>query len=141
MSYFHILKYKFILLLPLAFCHNNLCHPNEILEKGSSIESKNGVYKLILRESGDLELMCNDTSLWSSKTKNPDVDVFQYQSNGNLVIRKADGTYLWESKTMHDVNPPDRLVLQDDGNLVLYAGNTSKWHTNTYNKSCSGKFC
>ena len=95
MSYFHILKYKFILLLPLAFCHNNLCHPNEILEKGSSIESKNGVYKLILRESGDLELMCNDTSLWSSKTKNPDVDVFQYQSNGNLIIRKADGTYLW----------------------------------------------
>ena len=141
MSYFHILKYKFILLLPLAFCHNNLCHPNEILEKGSSIESKNGVYKLILRESGKLELMCNDTSLWSSETKNPDVDVFQYQSNGNLVIRKADGTCLWESKTMHDVNPPDRLVLQDDGNLVLYAGNTSKWHTNTYNKSCPGKFC
>ena len=141
MSYFHILKYKFILLLPLAFCHKNLCHPNEILEKGSSIESKNGVYKLILRESGNLELMCNDTSLWSSKTKNPDVDVFQYQSNGNLVIRKADGTYLWESKTAHDVNPPDRLVLQDDGNLVLYAGSTSKWHTNTYSKCSPGKFC
>ena len=140
MSYFHILKYKFILLLPLAFCHNNLCHPNEILEKGSSIESKNGVYKLILRESGDLELMCNDTSLWSSKTKNPDVDVFQYQSNGNLIIRKADGTYLWESKTVHTVNPPDRLVLQDDGNLVLYAGNISKWHTNTYSKCSPGKF-
>ena len=125
--------------MPLAFCRNNLCHPNQILGKGSSIKSENGIYKLILRESGNLELMCRDTSLWSSKTENPYVDVFQYQSNGNLVIRKADGRYLWESKTVHDVKPPGRLVLQNDGNLILYADSEAIWHTNTYGKCHTGK--
>ena len=96
---------------------------------------------MILRESGNLELICRNTLLWSSNTKNPDVDVFQYESNGNLVIRKADGTYLWESKTMHDVNPPGILVLQNDGNLVLYAGRIAKWHTGTHEKCNPGKFC
>ena len=82
-----------------------------------------------------------NTLLWSSNTKNPDVDIFQYQSNGNLVIRKADGTYPWKSKTMHDVNPPEILVWQNDGNLVLYAGSIGKWHTDTYGQCSPGKFC
>ena len=127
--------------MPLVVCHDNLLHPNDTLEKGSSIASHNGVYRLILKKNGNLELMCRDTSLWSSKTNNSDVDVFQFQSNGNLVIRKADGTYLWESKTVHDVNPPDILVLENDGNLVLYGGNQAKWHTNTSGKCPTGKFC
>ena len=85
--------------------------------------------------------MCKNTLLWSSNSKDSDVDVFQYQSNGNLAIRKTDGTYAWESKTVeYDGKPPDRLVLQNDGNLVLYAGNQSRWDTKTSGKCNTGKF-
>ena len=85
--------------------------------------------------------MCKNTLLWSSNSKDSDVDVFQYQSNGNLVIRKTDGTYAWESNTaLYEGEPPDRLVLQNDGNLVLYAGNQSRWDTKTSGKCNTGKF-
>ena len=96
---------------------------------------------MVLRESGNLELTCKNTLLWSSNTTDSDIDVFQYQSNGNLVIRKTDGTYAWESDTaLYEGEPPDRLVLQNDGNLVLYAGSQARWHTKTYEKCDTGKF-
>ena len=88
-----------------------------------------------------MELTCKNTLLWSSNTTDSDIDVFQYQSNGNLVIRKTDGTYAWESDTaLYEGEPPDRLVLQNDGNLVPYAGSQARWHTKTYEKCDTGKF-
>ena len=98
-----------------------------------------------MKETGNLELICKDTLLWSSNTKDSDVDVFQFQSDGNLVIRKIDGTNAWESNTVYDgVNsdgPPDRLISQNDGNVVLYAGSKPKWSTGTHTGCPSGKFC
>ena len=129
----------------LAVCQNDVCHPNGSLEKGNSIQSENGVYEFILKETGNLELTCKNSLLWSSNTKNSDVDVFQFQSDGNLVIRKIDGTNAWESNTVYDgVNsdgPPDRLISQNDGNVVLYAGSKPKWSTGTHEGCPSGRFC
>ena len=111
------------------------------MTKGSSIESENGVLELVLRQIGNLELMCRNTSLWSSNTTDSNIDVFEYQSNGNLAIRKTDGTCAWESNTANTVEPPDRLLLQNDGNLVLYAGDDPRWSMETYGKCPTGKFC
>ena len=98
-----------------------------------------------MKETGNLELICKDTLLWSSNTKDSDVDVFQFQSDGNLVIKKIDGTNAWESNTAYDgVNsdgPPDRLTSQNDGNVVLYAGSKPKWSTGTHEGCPSGRFC
>ena len=74
------------------------------------------------KQNGNLELLCRDTMIWSTDTRNSDVDVFQFESNGNLVIRNTDGTYAWESKIKYNGSgpngPPDRLFLQNDGNVV-----------------------
>ena len=77
----------------LALCQDNVCYPSESLKKRSSVESRDGVHKLILQETGNLELICRDDVLWSSNTENSDADRFQFQSDGNLVIRKKDGTF------------------------------------------------
>ena len=122
----------------LAACYNNKCIPHGTLNKGSYIESESGIHKLMLKERGDLELLCRDKLLWSSNTSNQDVNVFQFQSDGNLVIRNKHGQNVWESNTVHDRwsfdGPPDSLVLENNGNLILYAGNTAKWSTETNGK-------
>ena len=105
---------------------------------GEFIESKSGVYKFILKTSGNLELFCRDALLWSSNTYDADVDVFQFQSGGNLVIKKINGTNAWESKTIYNKRSfdgaPECLIIQDDGDVVLYAGIRSKWKTSTFGK-------
>ena len=45
---------------------------------GEFIKSKSGVYKFILKTSGNLELFCRDALLCSSNTYDFDVDVFQF---------------------------------------------------------------
>ena len=125
-------------LLSLALCQGDVCYPSQSLKKGNSIESRDGVHELILQETGNLELICKDIVLWSSNTENSDVDDFQFQSDGNLVIRRKDGTIAWESKTVYHGSIPNvpraKLILQNDGNVVLHAGSEVKWNTGTHGR-------
>ena len=115
------------------------------MKKGSYIESESGTHKLILKESGDLELLCRGKLLWSSHTSTKHADVFQFQSDGNLIIRNVNGVDACQSNTVYDAwsidKPADRLILQDDDHLVLYAGSTVKWSTETYEKCPTVNFC
>ncbi|OJJ15403.1 hypothetical protein BKI52_38975 [marine bacterium AO1-C] len=53
-----------------------------------------------------------------------------YQKDGNLVLSKtADKTQLWASKTTDKAS--DKVVMQADGNLVMYEGATQVWASNT----------
>ena len=142
--HYHSLSTIFVLFF-LAACYGNKCLPHGTMKKGSYIKSESGNYKLILTESGDLELLCRGKLLWSSHTSDKNADVFQFQSDGNLVIRNVSGAGVWETNTMHNElgfdGPPDRLILQNDGNLVSYAGNIAKWSTEAYGKCLTGNFC
>lgn len=51
------------------------------------------------------------------------------QFDGNLVAYDAGNTAIWHASTMG--SGADRLVMQSDGNLVLYAGMTPVWYTST----------
>lgn len=51
------------------------------------------------------------------------------QGDGNFVIYNwADGP-VWSSNTYG--NPGSKLVMQDDGNLVVYRGGTPLWASDT----------
>lgn len=53
-----------------------------------------------------------------------------YQADGNLVLYGQDEDYGWDSKT--DNNPGSRLIVQDDGNAVIYRPEgTPVWVTGT----------
>ena len=58
------------------------------------------------------------------------------------MIKKINGTNAWESKTVYDKRSfdgaPERLIIQDDDNVVLYAGIRSKWRTSTFGKCLTG---
>ena len=82
--------------------------------------------------------MYQDTFPWGRNTTYCDIDVFQFQSNETLVIRRTDGTYPCES--VYDEEPPGRLVIKNDSNVVLYVGCKVKWSTKNLRKSLTSKF-
>ena len=133
-----------VVLFFLATCYDNNAFLME-LWKRSYIESESDNYKLILKQRGDLNLLCRDKLLWSSQISDKDAGVFQFQCDGNLVIRNVNEVDVWESNTVHDGwsfdGLPDRPTFQDDGNLVLYSDSTVKWSKETYGKCPTGNFC
>jgi len=55
--------------------------------------------------------------------------VLMLQTDGNLVLYGPGYNVLWNSETQG--YGADRVVMQDDGNFVLYKGQNAIWQTNT----------
>jgi len=55
---------------------------------------------------------------------------FVWQADNNNVIYTAAGKAIWSSRTKFAVPPAgQKLVMQDDGNLVQYKGNVATWNS------------
>ena len=108
------------------------------MRQGKSLQSSNGKYKLILQRYGNLELICESLGLlWSTNTINANAD-FLYFVKNELVLRGKDNTSLW--KVTYRGKSSEMLIVQDDGNLVLYDTlKRSLWSTNTQDK-CRRKY-
>ena len=118
-------------------CVGNNCSTNGILKRGKYLESKTGIYRLKLQENGNLEIFCQNVSVWETKTINNNVDFLYFDSNGNLVLFGKDKSIIWAAGIGLDAT---KLIMQDDGNLVLYKDdNQSVWSTDTNNKCHSDK--
>ncbi|MDZ7786325.1 MAG: NBR1-Ig-like domain-containing protein [Candidatus Saccharibacteria bacterium] len=118
--------------------------------------------RLTMQPDGNLVLYDkNGNAIWHTATYGNPGAYFVMQTDGNMVVYDSSGNDLWDSRTVENpdmlnyVGPalydraflhtgqqletPDgkyRLVLQDDGNLVLYATDSGNalWHTKTYGK-------
>jgi hypothetical protein len=106
------------------------------LPQGVPLRSKNGAYYLVVQGDGNLVGYTSsdfrpENAFWSSATQGHGVAPFQLkmQRDGNLVIYDADDRPTWASLTHGALNSGsrDRLVLQDDRNLVVYRGRDARW--------------
>lgn len=110
-----------------------------------------GGARLVLQGDGNLVLY--DTAgraLWHTGTNGSAAQRLELQSDGNLVLYTAANAALWNSQTRYghtalraptelragsSITSPNgkyRLIMQGDGNLVLYdASNRALWHTGT----------
>jgi hypothetical protein len=106
----------------------------QALPLGGKITSPNGVYRLVLQDfDGNLVLYKNGTkALWAFGARFD--SYFKNQTDGNLVAYLSEGPAVWASNTAG--KGAGTLVLQDDGNLVLYRNSNRAviWATNTYGK-------
>lgn len=118
--------------------------------------------RLVMQGDGNLVLYNqNNVALWNSQTANNPGARLVLQSDGNMVIYSSSNIALWATNTLHNpdhlsyvnsnlpigrmhpgqsIDTADRrfrLVLQSDGNLVLYSPNRATWATGTYGKSVS----
>ena len=84
------------------------------------------MYKLHLRENGNLVLTCQERSIWTSLTFNNSVDFLYFDGEGtSLVLRGEDNRNVWKVQT---TVLGKELVLQNNGKLVLYNScNKSIW--------------
>ena len=100
------------------------CIRNGILRKGRNLVSK--IYKLNLKENGNLVLTCHNRPIWTSNTSNKGVDFLYFDREGtSLALRRKDNSNVWKIQT---AALGKELVLQEDGKLVLYNScNTSIW--------------
>ena len=103
-----------------------------VIKKGKYLQSNNRVFKLILQENGNLEILCKGKSIWSTDTKTDEVDFMYFKKNGKLVLYSEDDTDLWTANTEDSFLKPQKLVLQNDGNLVLLnTFDNAEWSTGT----------
>lgn len=106
----------------------------QVLGVHDYLESPNKNYKLLLHESGCLELFCtiNNQIFWHTNTFSKEIDSVRMQADGNLVVYKKGGTNAaWASHTKDKGG--EYLELQNDGNLVIYKKDGSPvWSTGTH---------
>ncbi len=98
----------------------------DTLVPGQSLTSPTGRFTLVLQEDGNLvEIESGTGPVWASGTRGDNQVVLD--PGGDLSVRSADAPSdpaQWSTGT--DA-PGARLVVQDDGNIVLYAGSTVVW--------------
>jgi hypothetical protein len=103
------------------------------LRAGQSVASSNG--KVILQMQGDGNLILlwtrdNGTRVpvWNSRT-NDENSTAEMQGDGNFVIYAPGHKSVWSTRTHR--NPGSVLVVQNDGNLVLYKDRRPLWSSGT----------
>lgn len=104
---------------------------DEQLLKGESISSKNGRYKLLLKDTGNLVILkVGIGEIWSSGTSGAPVQKLIMQADGNLVLYLPGKRPIWATGT--DGKGGNKVVLQDNGSLAIYSTNDSRvWATKT----------
>lgn len=110
----------------------NVSRPDRLLSgqglvPGSSINSADGGYKLILQTDGNFVLYgpANQV-IWSSNTyNNYNIWDVVLQTDGNLVVRDGFGRSLWASDTSGNNNAT--LVVENGGLNLFNANNQAIW--------------
>jgi hypothetical protein len=120
-----------------------------IFYKGQVLVSPNKQCGAFIRANGNFAVSCNNTFLWTTttaveNTKNG-IPFLTIQADGNMQLFNSSGIAGWQSATwatqalpngtVSTADPYDvffrYLVMQDDGNLVLYVNDTAIWATGT----------
>ncbi|GAA2620642.1 hypothetical protein SMC26_16915 [Actinomadura fulvescens] len=107
----------------------DLLKPGQTLKAGKFRKSRNGKYRLIQQQDGNLVLYKGRRALWSSLTAGHKGAFAIMQKDGNLVVYKGRKA-LWASNTGRSHGA--FLAVQNDGNLVIYKGRKAIWSRHMY---------
>jgi hypothetical protein len=97
----------------------------QVLRAGDYIISNDNRYRLIMQDTGDLQLLGPGGLEWSTNTGLAYMGWLIMQADGNLVIYSANGTPVWATGTSSGSS--SRLVVQNDGNVVIYSSGGPVW--------------
>ena len=114
-----------------AACGDSLA-VNRVLRRNMYLKSGDGRYTFWLQGDGNLVLYGpSGRALWSNNRLTTDFLIMQ--GDGNVVGYTNTGTPTWASNTTG--RGGNRLVVQNDGNLVLYSAARAVWASNTVGRT------
>ena len=109
----------------LENCVGNKCFLGEVLKKEKYLHSENRKYSMVLKNSGNLEILCGKVLIWASNTYDSRIDglYFNYDAYNSwlylVALGESSSTIKW---ILHgDDQQTYLLILQNDGNLALYS--------------------
>ncbi len=106
-----------------------LVHTGTVLRAGMELKSRNGEFQLEMQSDGNLVLYDGSRPTWSTGTSGRTGAAAVLQRDGNFVLY-WDGRALWASMTDRNGSSANVLVIQVDGDLVIYSGSgTALWST------------
>lgn len=101
------------------------------LEEGQSLVSRNGKYMLDMQGDGNLVLYWEHQAIWQSHTRRDVPDSAIMQADGNFVVYVGQQA-VWNSGSTQSDRGAYSLVVQNDGNMVIYtAANKPIWESHT----------
>ena len=111
-------------------CDTNTMESGTTIYEGQTITSQDNRFKLVYQGDGNLVLYREDGArLWTSGTGGHEPGEVRMDTDGALVIFGPYPTIVWSHSTD---SPGARLVVQNDGNMVIYStSNEPLWATNT----------
>ena len=127
----------------LGKCRNDRCTVNGILKIEEHLRSENRVFSLILNETGNLEIWCKEEKLWTTNTNDKYVNFSIFNNDGKMYMLGKDNSSRWNTGATFTNSKPDFILMQNDGNLVVYdTGGVMHWESKTKEKCISipGKY-
>ena len=123
----------------LENCQGNRCNASGILKVRESLQSQNGAAKLILSDTGNLEVWCNLSKIWTTNTNDDYMNSLRLKNDGNIYLLGKDNNTRWSTKINLSYPKPYMMLIHNDGNLAVYdkCGNRH-WESRTTGQ-CSGK--
>jgi hypothetical protein len=101
----------------------------DVLARNQYLASESLVTQLVFQGDSNLVLYNNGVPLWSAGTYGLNGTRVVMQSDGNLVMYRADNSVAWHTATWG--HPGAYLRLQADGNVMIRQSETVVWSTGT----------
>ena len=133
------------------FPNRDVLYEGECLKSGEELVSGNGRFKLKFGADGHLDIYDNNNRTWGAARNGehsrlalpwkapfkiclkPDGDLVQTDANYKGVF----GTEVWQLYTGGKDNGPFRMIMQDNGNLIIAGSRQLVW-ANIWYRSCEG---
>ena len=105
------------------------------MKKRLSIQSESGTYKLLVNETGNLEIWCTNEMVWSTYTFDKYIEFLYLDSDGLYLLGKDGSNRL--NVTLNKLKQKvDFLIMRNDGNLVIFDENGGIARKNMPDKKC-----